>query len=125
MMLIVLSSGATASFFTYRHSDRIIVPISIFVGSYLLVRGISIMIGGVPQSLSMFGDSNSVLAFFYYILAYIFTIGLGYAFQKHNHFDDIHELECDSDHSDEEGEEKEDDHEHDHSKPSVAANTGI
>lgn len=80
MMAIVFSSGAVAAFFTYRHSDKIIVPISILVGSYLLVRGISIMVGGVPQSLSMFGDSNSILAFFYYIFAYMLTIALGYTF---------------------------------------------
>ena len=107
MMLVVFASGGAAAFYTWKFHEKIILPISILVGSYLLVRGISIMVGGVPKSLSMFGDSDSILAVFYYIMAYIISIGLGYTFQRYQGFHDIHELECESDHSDEESEKEE------------------
>ena len=120
MMLVVFASGGAAAFYTWKFHEKIILPISILVGSYLLVRGISIMVGGVPKSLSMFGDSDSILAVFYYIMAYIISIGLGYTFQRYQGFHNIHELECESDHSDEESEEEE--HSHDNG-PTVSQTT--
>jgi len=120
MMLVVFASGGAAAFYTWKFHEKIILPISIVVGSYLLVRGVSIIIGGVPKSLGMFGDSTSVLAAFYYILAYIVTMVMGYTFQKRKGFHNVHELECDTDHSDDENDEEE--HSHDNG-PAVSHST--
>lgn len=113
MMLVVFAVGGFAAFYTWRFASKIVLPLTVIMGSYLLVRGISIMIdGGVPTSFSMFGESSSVLGIFYYILGYAVAIGLGVTFQNHHHFDDLHKEECDSDHSDSEEEEEEEEHTH-------------
>lgn len=80
MMIIVLASGGASAYYTYKYSDKIICPISIIVGSYLIVRGSSIMIGGVPKSLGLFGDSSNILAVFFYFVAFIGSMILGFSF---------------------------------------------
>lgn len=106
MMLVVFAVGGFAALYTWRFASKIVLPLTVIMGSYLLVRGISIMIdGGVPSNFSMFGDSSSVLGVFYYLMGYGLCIGLGITFQKHHHYDDLHKEECDTDHSDEEEEE--------------------
>lgn len=91
MMMIIFTIAGFAAFYTWRFASKIILPLTVILGSYLLVRGVSIMVdGGVPTSFSMFGESTTVLGIFYYILGYGLSIGLGLTFQKHHGYDDLH-----------------------------------
>jgi uncharacterized membrane protein len=103
MILVVLGVAIFSGVMTSRHSAKIVVPFTIIFGSYMIVRGISILVnGGVPTSFNIFGDSATVLGTFYYLVAYALSIVLGYAYQKHrNHINmlDIHQDSCEKDHN--------------------------
>jgi hypothetical protein len=101
LILTVIASSIGLVVLTWRHIRKLIVPLTAVIGSYLIVRGISIMIGGVPENFSMFGDSSNILAVFYYLLGYGLSIFCGYTFQMYQKFDNIHKEDCASDHEDE------------------------
>ncbi len=113
MILVVLGVAVFSGLMTWRHSAKIVVPLTIIFGSYLLVRGVSILIdGGVPTGFNIFGQSSTVLGTFYYLVGYAFSMGLGYAFQRHNNLLDLHQESCESYHYEsEEGEGEEEEHE--------------
>ena len=114
MILVVLGVAVFSGLMAWRHSAKIVVPLTIIFGSYMLVRGVSILIdGGVPTGFNIFGQSSTVLGTFYYLVGYAFSMGLGYAFQKHNNLIDLHQESCESDHEEEseEGEGEEEEHE--------------
>jgi hypothetical protein len=100
MLIIVFGVAVASAFYTHRYCAKIILPLTVILGSYLIVRGVSIIIdGGVPSSLSMFGESQNVLGVFYYLMAFGFSIFLGVAFQKQHKFDHVHaeDEDCDTD----------------------------
>jgi len=81
MMLIVFAVGGFASFYTWHYVNKLVLPLTVLLGSYFIVRGISILVdGGVPTNFSMFGESQTVLGIFYYLLAFGFSIFLGISF---------------------------------------------
>jgi hypothetical protein len=58
MLVVVFAVGGLSAFYTRRYHTKIILPLTVILGSYFIVRGMSIMIdGGVPSSFSMFGES--------------------------------------------------------------------
>ena len=109
LLIVVFTVGGFAAFYTWRFASKIVLPLSVILGSYLLVRGISIIIDNddTASSFAFFGDNITVLEIFYYLVGYCFCVGLGVTFQRHNRFNDLHKDECDSNHSEEEEEEEE------------------
>ena len=58
MLVVVFAVAGLSAFYTHRYHEKIILPLTVILGSYFIVRGVSIMIdGGVPSSFSMFGES--------------------------------------------------------------------
>lgn len=58
MLVVVFAVAGLSAFYTHRYHKKIILPLTVILGSYFIVRGVSIMIdGGVPSSFSMFGES--------------------------------------------------------------------
>jgi len=109
MLIIVFGVTCASAFYTHRYCAKIILPLTVILGSYLILRGVSIIIdGGVPTSLSMFGESQNVLGVFYYMMGFGLSILFGVAFQKHHHFDYLNaeEEEFDTDNEEEEEEKK-------------------
>ena len=81
MLIVVFGVGGASAFYTHRYYTKMILPLTVALGSYMIVRGVSIIIdGGVPSSFSMFGESQNVLGVFYYLMAFGFAIFLGVAF---------------------------------------------
>lgn len=81
MLIVVFGVGGASGFYTHRYFKKIILPLTVILGSYFIIRGVSIMIdGSAPMSFSMFGESTTVLSIFYYILGYGLSIFLGVAF---------------------------------------------
>jgi len=49
MLIVVFGVGGASAFYTHRYYTKIILPLTVILGSYMLVRGVSIIIdGGVP-----------------------------------------------------------------------------
>jgi len=81
MLIVVFGVAGASAFYTHKYYTKIILPLTVILGSYMFVRGVSIIIdGGVPSNFIMFGESQNILGVFYYLLGFGFAIFLGVSF---------------------------------------------
>jgi hypothetical protein len=81
LAFMVIASAIFCGYWAWRKYHDLVIPITSCIGAICVVRGISILVGGFPESFSSFtGSSNGVLATMYYLMGFILVFVLGFSF---------------------------------------------
>jgi len=79
LLCIVAAFSLTLGVYAYCHAFKLILPITSGLGSLMLLRGISSLIGGFPEDFSSFtGSTLGLMSTFYYLMAWILLFVFGF-----------------------------------------------
>ena len=89
LVLLILAAGfaLTLGGYAYVHAFTLILPITSCIGSLMLLRGISVLIGAFSSQTGSFTMSSVVVTGFFYLMAFILLFAAGYSFQKSRGYD--------------------------------------
>lgn len=85
-ILVVSVLALFVSIGTAKWCKTLVAPMTSFIGSYSIVRGLSMFLGGFPKSWGSFTDVNDMVLIYFFLIILMTLIGTVYqVFKKFHH----------------------------------------
>lgn len=93
LYLTLIVTTAFGAFAIFKYQEKVELHATVFIGAYLIIRGISNFLGGFPEEEQLFfmlrnGNFSLGLAFYGYLVVFIVLNVAGTWFQYHMGFDE-------------------------------------
>ena len=76
--VLIMTFALVMGGYAYVYAFRLILPITAGLGSFFMLRGVSVLLGGFPTDFTSFTGSSEGLKYtFFYLMAFILLFAIG------------------------------------------------
>lgn len=88
-MIVIGATGLGTMIYSFNWSKTLTVPMTAVFGSFMIIRGFSMFLGGFPNEFLTDEDGNALEvknSYIFYLIAYIFILCFGVVHQRYRKY---------------------------------------